>query len=59
MTTPAIADKLRNELRKSIKTEPQAVYLLTETRKLIERDHLRDSVIWTLISLQVGAALKA
>lgn len=43
MTTPAIADKLRKELRKSIKTEPQAVYLLTETRKLIERDHLRDS----------------
>ena len=42
MTTRAITDKLGKQLNQGIKTEPHAVYLLTGTRKLIERDQLRD-----------------
>jgi hypothetical protein len=41
MTTPAISEKLKNELSKGIKTEPQALYLLAEVRKLIERDQAK------------------
>jgi len=42
MTAPAITEKLKNEISKGIKTEPQAVYLLTEARKLIECDQSKD-----------------
>jgi len=38
MSTPDIIKKLQKELDRGIASEARAVYLLTETRKLIERD---------------------
>lgn len=38
MSTPEIIHKLARELDAGIETEPQVVYLLAGTRKLIERD---------------------
>jgi hypothetical protein len=38
MSTPDITKKLKKELERGIASEARAVYLLTEVRKLIERD---------------------
>ncbi len=38
MSTPDVIKKLKKELDKGIASEARAVYLLTEVRKLIERD---------------------
>ena len=38
MSTPDIIKKLEKELDRGIASEARAVYLLTEVRKLIERD---------------------
>src|SRR5271157_3421550 len=38
MSTPDIIKKLKKELERGIASEARAVYLLTEVRKLIERD---------------------
>ena len=42
MGTQDILKKLTKELNRGIASEPQAVYLLTEIRKLIERDNARN-----------------
>jgi hypothetical protein len=38
MSTPDIIKKLKKEMERGIASEARAVYLLTEVRKLIERD---------------------
>lgn len=43
MSTPDIIKKLKKELDRGIASEARAVYLLTEVRKLIERDKAKGS----------------
>ena len=43
MSTPDIIKKLKKELERGIASEARAVYLLTEVRKLIERDKAKSA----------------
>lgn len=66
MATSDIMKKLEEELNSGIKTEPQVVYLLTQIRKIIERDNLKEQYArlkfhcdWVLHSSMDRAEAKA
>jgi hypothetical protein len=59
MSTPDIIKKLRKDLDRGIASEARAVYLLTETRQLIERDKTQGRLPTPQFSLRLGAICEA